>query len=193
MLENSSDLINALSHLGNAEKDWVDILSALLTPTIASAIALLAVLITFFQWQTNHLRLKHELFERRYEQYKAVMKFLTSILQKGTANDDDRHKFYIATNGSGFIFDKCIYEYIEEIIKKSGDLENADKLLKNPQDNMKMEEIADKKGKIFSWFKAEFNKLNTLEHQFVPYLHLSPPGIIDAWNALKKWFQKTHT
>jgi len=40
-------------------KDWVEYLSALLTPTIA----ILGSIIGFQLWRTNSKRLKHELFE----------------------------------------------------------------------------------------------------------------------------------
>lgn len=65
---------NALaSTLGSIEwlvqprkKDWIDVLSALLVPTIA----IVGTVIAFLQWRTAHQRRKDDLFDRRYAFYK---------------------------------------------------------------------------------------------------------------------------
>lgn len=46
---------------------------------ILIAIAIFGSLIAFLQWRTNHTRLKHELFERRFSQFVIIKKFLGSI------------------------------------------------------------------------------------------------------------------
>ncbi len=66
-------------------KDWVDYLSALLVPTIA----ILGSIIAFQQWRTNTKRLKHELFDRRYEQFTVVLEFLGSIMTSGKSKQDE--------------------------------------------------------------------------------------------------------
>jgi hypothetical protein len=45
--------------------NWISVLQALLTPTIA----MVGLVIGFLQWRTNHLKRKNELFDRRYEFY----------------------------------------------------------------------------------------------------------------------------
>jgi len=47
------------------EKDWVDILTALLTPTVA----ILGVTIAYQQWRLNSKKFKHELYDRRLHIY----------------------------------------------------------------------------------------------------------------------------
>ena len=49
-----------------AEKSWVDIFQALLTPTIAIA----GVLIGYYQWRNNEYKRQNELFDKRFEFYK---------------------------------------------------------------------------------------------------------------------------
>lgn len=88
--------------------DWVDYLSALLTPTIAIVGAAIGLL----QWRTNRNRLKHELFDRRYEQFEAVRDFLGSIMGSGRALDDKQADFLFKTRGLRFIYDKKLADYI---------------------------------------------------------------------------------
>lgn len=92
--------------------NWVDYLSALLTPTIAIA----GVAIGLLQWRTNRNRLKHELFDRRYEQFEAVRDFLGSIMGSGRVLDDKQADFLFKTRGIRFIYDKKLADYIDKNI-----------------------------------------------------------------------------
>jgi hypothetical protein len=59
----------------SVKKDCVDYLAALLTPTIAVA----GLYIAFNQRRIEEARLRHELFEKRYRQFDAVIKFISSV------------------------------------------------------------------------------------------------------------------
>jgi len=106
----------------SAEKDWIDILQALLTPTIAVA----AVAITLFQARVNYLRFRHEMFDRRYEMYLAVRRFMREVVAIGFDIDrtrreyDDLKKQYLdAIDGAPFVFSERIDEYFLEILEKA--------------------------------------------------------------------------
>jgi hypothetical protein len=62
--------------------DWIDVLSALLTPTIA----ILGIYIAYQQWRTNKNRLKLELFDKRYEIFTNIKKFIANILTSALSN-----------------------------------------------------------------------------------------------------------
>lgn len=94
--------------------DWVDYLSALLTPTIA----ILGSVIAYLQWRINKARLKHELFDRRYDQFLTVRNFLGSIITTGEVKQEEQGKFLVGTRGMRFTFDKKIAIYNEEVIWK---------------------------------------------------------------------------
>ena len=56
----------------NCSKDWIDLLTALLAPTIAIA----GIAIAAFQWKLSKDRYKHELFDKRWEQFSAILDFM---------------------------------------------------------------------------------------------------------------------
>jgi hypothetical protein len=93
-------------------KDWADYLSALLTPTIA----IFGTIIAIQQWRTNVKRLKHELFNRRYEQFIVVRDFLSSIMTSGKSKKEEELKFLAGTRGVRFTFDENIAKYIDKTI-----------------------------------------------------------------------------
>lgn len=90
------------------DKDWIDVLSALLTPTIAIA----AVAITTLQWNIDRNRLKHELFDRRYKQYCAVTAFLGSIMANGKVFLEAQREYLNDTTGMEFTFSPEISGYL---------------------------------------------------------------------------------
>ena len=95
-------------------KDWVDVLSALLTPTIAIGV----VLIGWLQWRINRARYKHELFDRRWEQFASIRDYLSSILTSGKVIQEEETQFVIKTRGCRFIFGPDIETFVKQIYKK---------------------------------------------------------------------------
>lgn len=105
-----------------ADKDWVDILQALLTPTIALA----AVAITVFQARVNYLRFRHEMFDRRYDMYLAVRRFIRDVVAIAATRDRTRKEYdeavtrYLdAIDGAPFIFNWAVDDYFIEILRKA--------------------------------------------------------------------------
>lgn len=92
-------------------KDWIDYLSALLTPTIA----IFGSYIAYRQWKTENNRLKHELFERRYSQFESIRDFLGLIICTGTSTKDAVSAFLKYTRGMRFTYDKEISDYIDTL------------------------------------------------------------------------------
>jgi hypothetical protein len=63
---------------------WVNLLSALLTPTIA----MLGIYIAYQQWSVNRANLREKLFERRFQIFKKAQSFLSEILGKAKLSDE---------------------------------------------------------------------------------------------------------
>jgi len=147
-------------------KDWVDYLSALLTPTIA----ILGSIIALQQWRTNRSRLKHELFDRRYEQFSVVRNFLGSIMTNGKPLQEEQHKFLAGTRGMRFIFNKEIAEYVDKTIwHLAVDLE----CLQSELEGVPVGEERSNNVKKQSEIKKQLNKeLVELEDRFSKFLQL---------------------
>ena len=147
-------------------KDWVDYLSALLVPTIA----IFGSIIAWQQWCTNSKRLRHELFDRRYEQFTVVRDFLGSIMASGKSKPVEQFKYLAGTRGVRFIFDKEIAEYIDERIWRLAiDLECLDSEL----EGVPVGEERSTNVKRQSEIKKQLHKeLNSLEEKFAKYLQL---------------------
>jgi hypothetical protein len=156
-------ILQALQHSG---KDWVDYLSALLTPTIA----ILGSLIAFQQWLINRKRLKHELFDRRYQQFCVVRDFLGSIITYGTAKKDEQLKYLSGTRGMRFIFDKDLADSVEKTIwNPAVMLDCLNSELECAPDEEERAKNAKRQSEIFQGLKKE---LNVLEDTFSKYLQL---------------------
>ncbi len=119
-MENEELIRVIVESLPAIETTWIDVFSALLTPTIA----LIAVYIAFQQHKINKQRLRHETYERRLAVYKAVQKHLSIILRKGKATYDECSEFYSEASEAAFLFDKSVQDKIDEIYKKSIDLDS---------------------------------------------------------------------
>jgi hypothetical protein len=112
------------------EKDIFDFVSALATPFIA----VVALFFAALQWYTNNRRLKHELFDRRYPQYRAVQRFLSQLGTSGKMTPDVEEEFLIGTKGMKFTYSPKIADYVDEVIYKLGvDLNLANHDLKDPE------------------------------------------------------------
>lgn len=89
--------------------NWINILSAMLTPTIAIA----GTIIAFLQYRNNYLKSKNDLFDKRYEFYKKLRTWWLS-----TANVDSQHydlemiDLIPWAEEASFLFEKDIQQHI---------------------------------------------------------------------------------
>jgi len=147
-------------------KDWVDYLAALLTPTIA----VLGSIVAFLQWRTNSNRLKHELFERRYEQFMVISNFLASIMTSGKSKPEEQLKYLSGTSGMRFIFDEEIAKYVGETIWHLAiELECLDSELVGVPVGEERTKNVHRQGEIKKQLNQEFK---ALEEKFSKYLQL---------------------
>ncbi len=148
------------------DKDWIDVLSALLTPIIA----FLAVGIAVLQWKINRNRLKHELFDRRYEQYEAVQKFLGSIFRSGKVSIEAQSDYMSGIVGIEFTYSKELKSYLHKNVWCPAiDLEctqaEFDGLMAGDERSALVRKAADIKIKLGE-------EMDRIDDVFRPYLHL---------------------
>lgn len=150
-----------------SEKDWIDILSALLTPFIAFSAIGIAVL----QWKINRNRLKHELFDRRYKQYQAVSDFMGSILREGKATEEAQRVYLNGVVGMEFTFSKDIANYLHKNVWCPAiELECAQAEFDGLPVSDERSRLVHKAGDLKKQIHAEFNKIDSV---FRTYLELS--------------------
>ena len=68
----------------SGEKDWVDIIAALLTPVVAG----FGIWFAYQQWKINTARFNHELFDRKYVIFQATQVFILEVLTDLEAKQD---------------------------------------------------------------------------------------------------------
>src|SRR5262245_23163525 len=90
---------------------FIELLKALLTPTIA----VIAAYIALQQWRTNRQKLELDLYSHRLRIYEEVRKILSIILRDAKVSTEDLLKFRTAVSEADFLFGKDVVAYIDEI------------------------------------------------------------------------------
>ena len=101
---------------GITPRTVVDVLSALLTPTIA----VIATYVAYQQWRVNKTRLDLDLYDRRLTIYKAVDAFYGDVGTQGTAKYPMVFQLRYATAEAPFLFPTEIEKHLKEISKVYG-------------------------------------------------------------------------
>ena len=147
------------------QKDWIDILSALLTPSIA----IFAVFFAGMQWRSDRKRLKNEHFGRRIPVYEAITDYIGDVCTSGRIRDEAEMKFLCDTKNVSFIFGSDIKAYVDEIFKKSTDLHALGKMERGLSgDSLKVN--LEKQSVIKSWFREEL--ISGSQERFKKHLSL---------------------
>src|SRR6185437_13881276 len=89
-------------------RDWIDVLQALLTPTIALA----AVGIGLAQWWIARNKLKLDLFDRRWGVYIAARDLLSEIFTHGKSSDEAERRLLQGIRGVRWLFDERVEAYL---------------------------------------------------------------------------------
>jgi hypothetical protein len=75
------------------------------------------------QWRTNHLKVQHDLFERRIAVFTALMEFLVPIFSDVNVDERAANTFLQKTRESYFLFGEDIADYLKLIHDKATDLQ----------------------------------------------------------------------
>jgi hypothetical protein len=130
---------------------------------LTNIIACIAVYIAWQQWQTNHHRLKYDLFDKRYSVYKAACEFLSSIQREGKSSQEAQDAFLSGTRCSKFLFGEEVAEYFDNILYSDAiDLETNQDILSDLEEGEKRTKCAKEIGEIKKRILAHGKKLEEL-------------------------------
>ncbi len=134
---------------------WVDVLAALLTPTIA----LLGAYIAWQQWQVNRANLKERLFERRMAVFKEAQSFLSEIMRDAKFSEESYWKFTDTCQRARFLFGKPVQDYLLSIRERAGKMKMYQKLLDGVPVGTKRSELVKKEHIEHRWLVEQFTPL----------------------------------
>lgn len=144
----------------------VETVNAIATTVIALAVAV----ITLRQWLTDRARLRHELFDRRYQIYERLTGFLADVLVAGRVAPGAEMELLREAKRAYFVFagDKDVGTLISEIYREAVHLHAL-----GAQENSLTGEALKKNIEAQRVIKDRFEVvLKSMEHRFEKYLKL---------------------
>ena len=146
------------------ERDWVDILQALLTPTIA----LIAVAIGVAQWWTARNKLKLDLFDIRWAAYVATRDLLTEMFTSGKTTPETEAIFLRETRGANWLFDDRLDSYLRnELWAKATLLKTANAKLEPTAPPQGRDDATHQKNEIMIWLAKQDAVVDALFGRFL--------------------------
>ena len=140
-----------------------------LEPVSAIVIGVIVAYIAWRQYKLERRQLQHELFDRRFAMYKAVLDLLNSIRAGGGSNLDTRiDTFSSMTEGSLFIFDSTVKSVLDELRIQAFALSDLHKEYDGLHGNDKTENVTRQRD-LKDWFEQQRPKL---EEHFSKFLTL---------------------
>ena len=91
---------------------------------VTALVAIIVAMVTYGQWVTNRARLRHELFDRRYEMYETIAAFLANIGVDGRVRESSDREFLQNTKKAYFVFgcDSSVKSLVDNIYNLSVEL-----------------------------------------------------------------------
>lgn len=143
----------------------IDVLTALLTPTIALAVAW----VSFQQWKTARDKLNLDLFDKRYVVYRGATDAIRTVTRDGGCKNNEAFGLMLAAwSESQFLFGPEVQGYLDELLNVIIDVESAQRVMEDPQLD-KNERSAQVKRK-WEGVKRLSNERKQLVGVFKPYM-----------------------
>jgi len=132
----------------------IQILSALLTPVVVVVTTYIAIQ----QYRTNKLKIRLELFEKRYAVYEGAKEFVSIAVRDGNLANEAFFKLNDRTQDAFFLFDNRVDEYIDTLREKGARLrylrdQLADQSLPIGEERSK---ISAESAELGIWFSNQF-------------------------------------
>lgn len=136
---------------------------------ISSTTAVSVVALGFFQYRLARQlyklekdKMKLDLYNKRYDIYLKLQKFIDVVISKGTCTEGDLLEFLsYKREAAEFLFDEDIIEYLKEVYEKGVDIMNRGESTTITPEKM---------GEILLWFGDQYDESTK---KFSPYLNFS--------------------
>jgi FMN phosphatase YigB (HAD superfamily) len=152
--------------MASCAKDWIDILSALLTPTVA----ILGSYIALRQWRTAELKRKQNLFDKIYDIYAQTQIFLSEICITANQPSTASEKLFVRQFGASyFLCDTEVKEYLKHLHHQGCKLGSCNYILSNPA-NPGFAKAAQEKADLLDYFNDQIS--SGTERTFQKYLKI---------------------
>jgi hypothetical protein len=146
---------------------WTELLSALLTPTIA----IFAVVIALRQWLTAKNKLKLDLFEKRFAIFEAARLVIAKSMGSHRPTDEDLIPFQIAIISARWLFNPKIDDFLHKVLyRKLVDMQLLDMELESLQEGEERAQFVQQRAELRKQLWTDFA---ALEKMFAPFLQLS--------------------
>lgn len=149
----------------NFPKDWIDVLSALLTPTIALA----GIGLSWLQWKLSRERYKHELFDKRWTIFLAIRDYMGEARTKRKVSEESNIAFLTATRGCRFLFNDEIDALVDETYGKVLRLNLLREDLGSESRGLNRKRHLECLSELNDWLESE---IKNLEKRFEKFLQL---------------------
>ncbi len=146
------------------DASWLGIAQAAALVLVALAVAFIALR----QWQPSKARLKLDLFEKRWDVYRAAVVYMSRITQVGPPGEPEVQAFSDAIAGANFLFDDHIQDIVRDVLQRGSRLTVEANEARRLEGSLRMEAEL-KLSEELDWFRS---RLATLDQPFAPFLHL---------------------
>src|SRR5690606_21890892 len=109
----------------------IEVLSALLTPTVAVT----TVLLTYRQYRIGRLMAKQALYSKRLECYSAAASFASELVLNGRASAETNRQFRAAALEAPFLLGNDVVELLQEILRRGTDMHVCESMISQYPDN----------------------------------------------------------
>lgn len=143
---------------------FFQILNTLLLLLIAAGTAYVA----YHIYTTNKAQIDTDLYDRRLNVYREIVRFLSMISRDGDISRHDLLEYRSKTQESAFLFDKDITDYIEKVYSQASKLRSTTDLLKSTDLPIgdERDKVTVENAKQLIWLA---DQLPSLKKKFAPY------------------------
>ena len=142
---------------------WISWVQALGLPVFGLVIAAASVYIAWQQKRIADIRLRHELYDRRFKVYEAAKALLVAHLTNGKLSEDDYIAYRRGTADAVFLLDAGVVEYLEELRRRAERLLQLSIQQAEIRDDISQEtkyrRLVDESAQIETWFAQQFDIL----------------------------------